>query len=43
MPTQAATVIGPQDGRSGSLGAIGVRLMVDGTAGPGRSAPSACA
>jgi len=35
MPTQSATVIGPQDGRSGSLGAIGVRLMVDGAASGG--------
>ena len=35
MPTQSATVIGPQDGRSGSLGAIGVRLMADGAASGG--------
>jgi mannose-6-phosphate isomerase-like protein (cupin superfamily) len=30
-----ATVIGPNDGKAGSLGSIGVRLMVDGAASGG--------
>jgi mannose-6-phosphate isomerase-like protein (cupin superfamily) len=30
-----ATVIGPRDGKTGSLGSIGVRLMVDGAASGG--------
>jgi mannose-6-phosphate isomerase-like protein (cupin superfamily) len=30
-----ATVIGPSDGKAGSLGSIGVRLMVDGAASGG--------
>jgi mannose-6-phosphate isomerase-like protein (cupin superfamily) len=30
-----ATVIGPRDGKAGSLGSIGVRLMIDGAASGG--------
>jgi mannose-6-phosphate isomerase-like protein (cupin superfamily) len=32
---EMATVIGPRDGKAGSLGSIGVRLMVDGAASGG--------
>ena len=30
MPSTAAKVVGPADGKAGSIGAIGVRFMVDG-------------
>ena len=32
MKTTAAKVVGPQDGRAGFLGSIGVRFMIDGEA-----------
>ena len=30
MEASVATVLGPQDGKAGFLGSIGVRFMVDG-------------
>jgi mannose-6-phosphate isomerase-like protein (cupin superfamily) len=30
MPTTAARIVGPQDGKAGTLGSIGVRFMIDG-------------
>jgi mannose-6-phosphate isomerase-like protein (cupin superfamily) len=34
--TSAARVLGPQDGRAGTLGMIGVRFMIDGAGAGGR-------
>jgi quercetin dioxygenase-like cupin family protein len=36
MPGTTARVLGPQDGRSGTLGAMGVRFMIDGADAGGR-------
>jgi mannose-6-phosphate isomerase-like protein (cupin superfamily) len=36
MSTSVARVVGPTDGRSGFLGSIGVRFMIDGAASDGR-------
>jgi mannose-6-phosphate isomerase-like protein (cupin superfamily) len=35
MQTSTAKVVGPQDGRAGSLGSIGVRFMIDGAEADG--------
>jgi mannose-6-phosphate isomerase-like protein (cupin superfamily) len=37
MATTATKVVGPKDGKSGFLGSIGVRFMIDGQAGGGFS------
>jgi hypothetical protein len=38
MKTTAAKIVGPSDGKSGFLGSIGVRFMIDGEEAAGRFA-----